>query len=151
MPQRLRQDQLLVQYGDPQSPRTKAQIRPIRLSKSDCLADFIVTSAHVSIGPKFVDAYYQTCRVTGEWPTEVQGYNVRKIAGSTKWSLHAWALAWDVFLKGSPRIDPNTGKGIPSVAWFNGMQSRGFFAGQNFKTPDLHHVEWPWERLALPS
>jgi hypothetical protein len=146
MSTRASQAQLIEHYGDPRKAKARKAIRPIRLPRRDVLiGEMIATQCHDSIAAKFVDAYWQTCRLLDEWPTEVQAYNVRKVAGTDKWSLHSWALAWDVFLEGSLYRDPKTGRDIPSPAWFNGMQQRGFFAGQNFKHPDLHHLEFPWK------
>jgi hypothetical protein len=142
---RLTQAELLVKWGDPTKKATARKIRQLRLPMEDStVSRMMATSAREEIAAKFVDAWWQTCRATGEWPDECQSYNLRKIAGTNKWSLHAWALAWDVFDSKGIHGDPLTGRTIPSPAWFNGMQAKGFFAGQNFKKPDRHHLEYPW-------
>lgn len=146
MPIRLSQGQLLEKYGHPQSIMARRSMRRLTLKWTDPGSPIagIATQAHKSVATPFYETYQEVCRKLDEWPTEVEGLNVRKIAGTQKWSLHAWALAWDVFNENSSRIDPKTGRRIPSVAWFDEWQTRGWFAGQNFRHPDPHHLEWPW-------
>lgn len=146
MQKRLTQEQLIGKYGHPTLRKSQAKIITLNLLTGDYITDTLVqTTAHVSVAPRFVDAYWKVCRDLSEYPDEVQSHNVRFIAGTNRWSLHAWSLAWDVFDSRSIRIDPVTGRGIPSVEWFDRMAKEiGGVAGQRFRKPDPHHLEFPF-------
>lgn len=91
---------------------------------------------------RFNEAFLDACTQTDWWPTEVQGYNVRPIRGGKTWSLHSWALAWDVFGRSGP-IDQVTGRHRAPDSWYRVFEGHGFTWGGRWKKADPHHVEWP--------
>lgn len=96
------------------------------------------------------DVFLAACREahsTVTWrPQRIDSYNARPIRGSTKWSMHAYALAWDFFAT-PPSMPPPGGVWTPLnpvppefAACFT---RRGFRWGATFKRVDLPHIEWP--------
>ncbi len=74
-------------------------------------------------------------------PADTGAYNCRKIAGTTRWSNHAWALAIDINWQLNPMRKPLT-TNIPT--WMVQLFNRfGFAWGGHYSgTPDSMHFEF---------
>lgn len=132
----------LRRYGDPRLLGVMRQVLPAMiLDVTTPELHPIRFLAHEKIRTKVQIAMEGACDVTKWAPVEIQGYNVRPIRGGKSWSLHSWALAWDVFGLSGP-IDPVTGRHRPPNAWFHHMESRGFEWGGRWRKADPHHVQW---------
>lgn len=78
-------------------------------------------------------------------PARIDSYACRSIRGSSSWSRHAFACAWDFFYTG-PGVPPPGGVWQPDntfrhrfAACFTDL---GFTWGSQWARPDFPHVEW---------
>lgn len=141
---RLGQDDRIKKYGPPRSERARAAVVRRVLINPATLTQ-IPFWVHAKIADRVVHAFTEASLIWDEWPSEIQGYNIRTIAGSKAWSLHSWALAWDVFDDDGRNRDPKTGRSTMSPNWFKSAAKHGELVwGGDFRTPDPHHIEFPY-------
>lgn len=78
-------------------------------------------------------------------PQRIDSYNCRQIRGSSSWSRHAYAAAWDFFATG-PTEPPPGGVWKPDNTvppWFaHHFKKRGFTWGAEWSRADWPHLEW---------
>jgi hypothetical protein len=141
---RLNGEARILKYGHPSTERAKsAVVRRFIINRT--LDKQVLFWCHKSIADRVVHGFEQASLAWDEWPAEIQGHNVRKIAGSETWSLHSWALAWDIFARSGKTKDPKTGRLTMSPDWFKtAAENSGCVWGGEFKKPDPHHIEWPY-------
>ena len=145
MPKRLTNDLRIEKYGHPRQPRSEGYRPPVKRFILNQRLEQVPFWIHPLVADRVVDAYQSVSVELEEWPFEIQGYNVRKIAGSESFSLHSWALASDIFSLNRQIRDPMTGRGTMSKRWFQKVASRsGMVWGGTFSKPDVHHIEWPY-------
>lgn len=133
----------LKKYGDPTKRGTQKHIRQYVVLLGDSVSDPILkVSMWDSHAVKVLEAIHRANLASNWFPTRIDSYNVRLIAGSQHWSKHSWACAWDVFGSTGPQ-DPKTGLHRPPAPWARSMQASGFVWGGSWKKPDPHHFEVP--------
>ncbi len=99
---------------------------------------------HVTQAERFRNSLCRTIDATGLSPSRVDSWNVRRIAGSVNWSLHAYGLAADIFASKGPD-DPKTSALLMPEWWYlEFCRQSGWVWGGKFTKPDPHHVEWPF-------
>lgn len=79
-------------------------------------------------------------------PKRIDSYNCRTIRGSSTYSRHAYAAAWD-FFSSPPGVTPPGGVWEPTDSvpeWFaRSFEFFGFTWGGRWATrPDTPHIEW---------
>lgn len=102
----------------------------------------------VPVHEKIVGVFSEACRRAGRvaWnPRRIDSFNPRPIRGSSVWSIHSWALAFDFFAT-PPGVPPPGGVWTPA----NGVPAEfakcftdlGFTWGATFTRCDVPHIEW---------
>lgn len=85
---------------------------------------------------------------SGYVPREVQTYACRRIAGSSTWSHHAWALAVDFDPADNAYGRDPAGTLVGSHPEFiRAFERVGFVWGGRWSTPDPMHFEWDGPRM----
>lgn len=131
-------------YGSPLKKTTLDLVEGIELT-TDAGGERVKYLAHASLKFKVNQAIMIASREMHEWPDDIQGFNVRRVRGGKTWSLHSWALAWDIFAKDGPVVDPITGHRTMSSEWFRiAAEELGGVWGGTFSKPDVHHLEYPY-------
>lgn len=78
-------------------------------------------------------------------PKRIDSYNCRAIRGSSSWSRHAYACAWDWFYTG-PGIPPPGGVWKPTDTFGHRFATcftdLGFTWGSEWARADWPHIEW---------
>jgi hypothetical protein len=101
--------------------------------------------AHVLIAELFLDAATAAVLASGWVPKRTDSYVERKIRGSTGWSIHSWAIAWDIFRSYSD-IPPPGGVWTPTdqmpASFVHEFEKRGFTWGGRWNRRDTPHIEW---------
>lgn len=78
-------------------------------------------------------------------PQRIDSLAIRKIRGSTQWSLHSWGLAFDFFA--TPRdVNPPGGVWKPddhvTQDFAEAFEQHGFTWGRRWEREDWPHIEW---------
>lgn len=100
---------------------------------------------HPLVADVFLEACREAHRLCSWRPQRIDSYNPRPIRGSTKPSMHGYALAWDFFAT-PPNVAPPGGVWTPN----NGLPAdfarcftrRGFTWGAYWTRKDIPHIEW---------
>jgi hypothetical protein len=86
---------------------------------------------------------------------KIGGFNERKIAGSTRWSQHAYGNAIDLGSQtGRDMIDPATRAWMEThkEEWDETVAKWGMIDGGKWSDPDAGHIEWggvrPWQSVS---
>lgn len=102
----------------------------------------------VTINQALVARFRLACRraVKLEWkPRRIDSFNCRQIRGSTSWSRHAFASAWDFFRTG-PSVPPPGGVWQPNDTFGEKFalvfEDLGFTWGGRWARGDFPHIEW---------
>lgn len=78
-------------------------------------------------------------------PKRIDSYACRSIRGSSSWSRHSYACAWDFFYTG-PGIPPPGGVWKPTntfgYKFARCFTDLGFTWGSEWSRPDWPHIEW---------
>ena len=78
-------------------------------------------------------------------PKRIDSYNCRQIRGSSSWSRHAYACAWDFFATG-PSVPPPGGVWKPTNTFRENFgkcfTDLGFTWGAQWARADWPHIEW---------
>lgn len=106
----------------------------------------VTVTVHQLVLPRFKAACEEASRSAAWKPRRIDSYNVRRIAGSSSWSLHSYGLAWDMFAT-APGVAPPGGVLTPVnglTAEFAAIfKKHGFFWGKDFSSyDDVPHIEW---------
>lgn len=79
------------------------------------------------------------------YPKRVDSFVCRRIAGSSSWSLHAYGLAWDMFLT-PPGVPPPGGVWTPDHElpheFVRAFIAAGFTWGGTWTRRDTPHFQW---------
>lgn len=102
----------------------------------------------VPVHRAIVGVFQAACREAERvaWnPQRIDSFNPRPIRGSTEWSIHSWALAFDFFAT-PPGVPPPGGvwtpqNGVPAD-FARAFTARGFTWGATFSRKDVPHIEW---------
>lgn len=102
----------------------------------------------VPVHRAIVGVFQAACREAERvaWnPQRIDSFNPRPIRGSTEWSIHSWALAFDFFAT-PPGVPPPGGvwtphNGVPAD-FARAFTTRGFTWGATFNRKDVPHIEW---------
>ena len=105
----------------------------------------IRVAVHEKIAATFVAACREADRRSRWKPRRIDSFNPRPIRGSTAWSIHSWALAFDFFATG-PNVPPPGGvwtpaNGVPAD-FASAFTDLGFTWGATFSRKDVPHIEW---------
>lgn len=103
------------------------------------------TSCHRAVQGAFIAACNRAKSRSRWTPQRIDSFNPRPIRGSSDWSLHSWALAWDFFAT-PPNVPPPGGvwtphNGVP-VDFATAFTEAGFTWGATFSRKDVPHIEW---------
>ena len=100
--------------------------------------------AHRLLAPRFLDAA-EAAVASGWVPQRTDSYVERQIRGSGNWSLHSWAIAWDIFSTPSD-VPPPGGVWTPTdempPSFVEAFEDRGFTWGGRWNRRDTPHIEW---------
>jgi hypothetical protein len=102
----------------------------------------IKVSCHVAVKEVFLAACADADRSSHWKPKRIDSFNDRPIRGSTTWSNHAWALAWDFFDTANP-ADVWGAANAPDNAFREAFRRGGFYCGADYRDrKDYPHIEW---------
>lgn len=106
----------------------------------------IPVTLNMLIVEQFKAATAEAMKVSTWRPRRIDSYNVRKIAGSSDWSLHSFGLAFDIF-SSAPGVYPPGGvwaeTSAPDKAFRDAFKRHGFHLGADFsRRKDYPHIEW---------
>jgi hypothetical protein len=103
---------------------------------------------------RVADHFLETCseadaalsKAGSPWrPRRVDSYNPRQIRGSDEWSMHAWALAVDIFST-PPNMPPPGGVWTPDdpppIVFVQAFEQAGWTWGGRWRRKDEPHFEW---------
>jgi D-alanyl-D-alanine carboxypeptidase len=129
-----------IWYGSPLDRGVKDRIISVKLMvMTKGVLALKSVNIHADYAEKLMHDYKQVCGDLAEYPVRVDSYNVRRIAGSSSWSMHSYALALDVF--GDDLVDRKTGEKLMSPLWYQEMELLGWTWGGRWKHSDPHHIE----------
>lgn len=101
--------------------------------------------AHRKIAARFCDAANAAVAASSWRPQRTDSYNERPIRGSDSWSLHSWAIAWDIFATPAD-IPPPGGVWTPTdqmpPPFVKAFTDRGFTWGGHWTRRDTPHMQW---------
>lgn len=108
-------------------------------------------TCHRDVQAQFVAACDDANRSSSWRPRNIGSLSVRKVRGGDDWSLHAFALAWDIFDTTAP-ADVWGPKNAPDAAFRDAFKRHGFYLGAEFSNrKDYPHIEWAADPPASPS
>lgn len=97
-----------------------------------------------AILPRFKAACEDAAKNNAWVPRRIDSYNCRQIRGSTSWSRHAYAVAFDFFDKPYPQpVDVWGSTNSPPGSFAVIFEKYGFtWGGRWTSRPDFPHIEW---------
>lgn len=113
----------------------------------------LTVTVHKAVLPRFKKACRKARRHSawrrsigrpGWKPRRIDSYNCRQIRGSSSWSRHAYACAWDFFDRPWPEAVDVWGNKNSPPPWFARIFKRyGFTWGGDWTSrKDYPHIEW---------
>lgn len=94
--------------------------------------------------PRFRKACEKAAREASWKPRRIDSYNCRAIRGSTRYSRHAYAAAWDFFDRPYPQpVDVWGSDNAPTAEFARCFEAYGFTWGARWTSrKDYPHIEW---------
>lgn len=100
----------------------------------------------VTVNKAVLPRFKAACEEASEhpWkPKRIDSYNCRQIRGSSSWSRHAYAAAWDFFDKPYPQpVDVWGPTNSPPASFAAIFEKYGFTWGGHWTRQDWPHIEW---------
>lgn len=132
---RLNDSERVREYGDPNGASVTTVDTPWGI-RVQC------NSAVVNV----FKAACEAANANSHWkPKRMDSRAVRRVRGGNSWSLHSWALAWDIFAT-PPNVSPPGGVWTPHdempATFYREFTQRGFTWGGTWQRRDTPHIEW---------
>ena len=143
------QDQLTALFGQPRDPAPYLKVLDFRefRSKFDHVLDYLGNPWSLRIyGHELLEAPLRRAMrllvergLNREWHTYDGCFNIRRMKGGSKWSVHSWGLAIDL----NARDNPYGAEPVLSPEFVSCFTEAGFTWGGTWRTPDGMHFQIP--------